>query len=49
VLEACQETGREFIGVDLTYEEMKEFRREREREREREEFIEQGVKEVIYD
>ena len=33
VLEACQETGREFMGIDLTYEEMKEFRRERERER----------------
>ena len=34
VLEVCLEVGREFIGVDLTYEEMKEFRRERERERE---------------
>jgi site-specific DNA-methyltransferase (adenine-specific) len=32
VLEACLEAGREFMGCDLTYSEMKEFRRERERE-----------------
>ena len=33
VLEVCQETQRNFLGCDLTYEEMKEFQRERERER----------------
>jgi DNA modification methylase len=34
VLEVCQEANREFIGVDLTYNELLEFNRERERERE---------------
>jgi site-specific DNA-methyltransferase (adenine-specific) len=29
VLEVCLEVEREFIGVDLTYEELREFRRER--------------------
>jgi DNA modification methylase len=27
VLEVCKELEREFIGVDLTYEELKEFNR----------------------
>ncbi len=40
VLEVCQETNRNFLGVDLTYNEVKEFIGEREREREREEFTE---------
>jgi site-specific DNA-methyltransferase (adenine-specific) len=35
VLEACQSTGREFLGCDLTFEELNEHRQERERERER--------------
>ena len=30
VLEVCSETRREFIGVDLTYEEMERFKSERE-------------------
>ena len=34
VLEVCQELGREFMGCDLTYEEMKEFQRERLRRKE---------------
>jgi len=34
-LEVCQETNRNFLGVDLTYNEVKEFIGERERERER--------------
>ena len=36
VLDACQSTGREFLGCDLTFEELNEHRQERERERERE-------------
>jgi site-specific DNA-methyltransferase (adenine-specific) len=33
VLEACQATNRNFLGVDLTYQELTEFNTERERER----------------
>jgi DNA modification methylase len=36
VLDACQSTGRKFLGCDLTFEELQEHRQERERERERE-------------
>jgi len=34
VLEVCQELAREFMGCDLTYLAVEEFKRERERERE---------------
>jgi hypothetical protein len=36
VLEVCQEIGREFFGVDLTYNELLEYKRERERDEIRE-------------
>ena len=33
VLDACEATGREFLGVDLTLDDVKEYNQERERER----------------
>jgi len=30
VLDACQQTGRQFLGVDLTFNELQERERERE-------------------